>query len=96
MRLFQYSREDLSVSVIMAENKEEAKDILKEFDKDININNILPLRNLLLNLVPDNGGGWSIDNIGFNTLLELPLIEECSNKKNSNDYNIIELSKFRN
>jgi len=83
MRLFQYEQIDSTVSIILAENKEEACDILLEFQKNINISNMIPLRNLLLNLKPitnKNKVCWKLNDMGFNTILELPLIENNSLK----------------
>ena len=99
MRLFQYERKDCTVSVISAENKEEAIDILKEFDTDVNPENILPLKNLLLKLAPSTKQGnicWGLDDMGFNTILELPMLESIPKEESGNGEicDVIELSEF--
>ena len=96
MRLFQYEREDLSVSIISAENKEEACDLLFEFDDNVNIENLIPLKNFMINLYPvikNKNVCWEIDNIGINTLLELPLLEELP--KEDYDNNVFYLQPLK-
>ena len=87
MRLFQYEREDFTVSIISAENREEACDLLLEFEDDINPENMMPLRNLLLNLAPSCKQGniaWGLDNMGLHTVLELPMLEQLPKEEPSN------------
>jgi hypothetical protein len=101
MRLFQYEREDSSVSIISAENKEEACDLLKEFEINADPNKMLPLRNLLINLAPDEKQGnfcWELDDIGIQTVMELPLLEVSPNKNNNftKNNNVININIRRN
>jgi len=96
MRLFQHEWDDLTVSVVAAENKEEACELLKEFGDDIDPELVIPLRNFMITLAPSVKQGevcWGVDNIGINTILELPLLEPLP-KKDDKDCKVIELCDF--
>jgi len=98
MRLFQYEWEDETVSIVAAENKEEAIELLNEFG-DPDIECIAPLRNLMLTLCPSIKQGnlaWAIDNIGYNTVLELPMLEDLPDDEPdiSTKSNVIDLCNF--
>jgi len=96
MRLFQLEWDDLTVSVVAAENKEEACELLKEFGNIIDPDLVIPLRNFMVTLSPSIKQGevcWKLDNMGVNTILELPMLESLPESKKK-DCKIIDLCEF--
>lgn len=96
MRLFQHEWDDLSVAIVAAENKEEACDLLKEISENVDPEFIMPLRNFMITLSPSIKQGeicWGLDDMGVNTMLELPMLEPLPEAENK-DCKIIELCEF--
>jgi len=98
MKLFQYEQKDKIVSIVAAEDKEEACDLLIEIiEEEINPDRLIPLRNFLLSLAPNikqKNVSWNVDDIGAATLFELPMLEQL--KKEEINCDVIQLCEFLN
>jgi len=77
MKLFQYKWEDESVSIVGAEDKEEAYDMLLEVGyPDIEI--LMPMKYMVITLRPkpdDEDINWELESLALNTFFELPVTE---------------------
>ncbi len=77
MRIFQYEWDDESVSLVAAEDKNEAYDLLLEFGT-IDIDLLTPVRSCMFTVKPGLVDGeitWVLGGLGFDTWAALPILE---------------------